>query len=63
MEEKIKTNTSIKFKPDYRWPTEGSNKNCPKCNTPLTLNENRPEYMGKPWWCNVCKWQFSDEEV
>lgn len=53
----------IRFSPDYTWPPEGTEKNCPRCGKPLTLNENRSEYMGKPWWCGACKWQFEDEEV
>ena len=53
----------LRFRPDYVWPAEGTEKNCPKCGNPLTLNENRPDYMGKPWWCGRCRWQFSDDEV
>tara|TARA_B100000315_G_scaffold260061_2_gene319050 strand:+ start:17417 stop:17611 length:195 start_codon:yes stop_codon:yes gene_type:complete len=63
MEEFGTFNPGIKFNPDYTWPEEGTEKPCPNCNNPLTLNEKRTDYMGKPWWCGGCRWQFIDEEV
>ncbi|MCH2446309.1 MAG: hypothetical protein MK230_02950 [Candidatus Marinimicrobia bacterium] len=53
----------LKFNPDYNWPDEGTEKDCPKCNGVLTLNEKSISYKGKPWWCGTCRWQFTDEEV
>jgi transposase-like protein len=53
----------LQFNPDYTWPKEGTEKDCPKCQGSLTLNEQRPDYKGKPWWCSDCRWQFTDEEV
>ena len=53
----------FKFKPDYAWPKEGSEKNCPRCNNKLELVENKETYFGKPWWCVPCQWQFSEEDL
>lgn len=53
----------LKFKPDYSWPKEGANRNCPKCENPMQLNEDNPNFYGKPWWCPSCQWQFSEEEL
>ena len=54
---------AIKFKPDYVWPEEGAERNCPKCETAMQLVDNDPTYFGKPWWCPQCKWQFSEEDL
>ena len=54
---------SLKFRPDYKWPDEGTERNCPKCESPMQLNENNPSYFGKPWWCPRCQFQFSEEEL
>ena len=53
----------LQFNPEYSWPKEGTKKNCPKCDTALTLNEERPDYKGKPWWCSDCRWQYTSDEV
>jgi len=53
----------LQFNPEYSWPEEGAEKDCPKCEGALTLNEQRPDYKGKPWWCSACRWQFTDEEI
>ena len=53
----------VKFKPDYKWPIEGTEKNCPKCDDLMQLQANVEEYYGKPWWCHTCQWQFSEEEL
>ena len=61
---KISTyDTAIKLKPDYVWPEEGAERNCPKCETAMQLVDNDPTYFGKPWWCHKCKWQFSEEDL
>ena len=54
---------AIKFNPDYVWPKEGTERNCPKCETAMQLVDNDPTYFGKPWWCYKCKWQFSEEDL
>lgn len=54
---------SIKFKPDYQWPQEGTHRQCPRCGIEMQLNENAETYFGKPWWCSKCQWQFSEEEL
>ena len=54
---------SLKFRPDYKWPDEGTERNCPKCKSLMQLNENNPAYYGKPWWCPKCQFQFSEEEL
>ena len=41
----------IEFNPDYEWPNEDTELDCPKCDNPLTLNIKRSDYKGKPWWC------------
>ncbi len=49
--------------PNYRWPEKDTQRNCPKCGELLQLNEQSPQYYGKPWWCGPCKWQFSEEDI
>ena len=51
-----------KYKPDYKWPVDGSVKNCPQCKEELELVENKDTYFGKPWWCPPCQWQYSEED-
>lgn len=53
----------LKYKPDYKWPEEGSSEDCPKCSSQMELNEEKPSYYGKPWWCYKCQWQFSVEDL
>jgi hypothetical protein len=62
MNESQNLDNPIKFKPDYVWPEKGTERNCPRCETPLQLNENRRDYYGKPWWCGPCQWQFSEDD-
>ena len=45
----------LKYRPDYKWPKEGAERDCPKCNQPLELVENLETYYGKPWWCPPCQ--------
>jgi transposase-like protein len=52
-----------KYKPDYSWPDQGTEKDCPRCNDALELVENKDTYFGKPWWCAPCQWQFSEEDL
>ncbi len=54
---------AIKFKEEYSWPEKGTERNCPKCETHMQLNDNNETYFGKPWWCPKCTWQFSEEEL
>ena len=54
---------SFKFRPDYEWPKEGSERNCPRCDSSMQLNEDNPAYFGKPWWCPKCQFQFSEEDL
>ena len=62
--EKSKTpEISVKFRPDYQWPDADAQRLCPKCETPLQLQEDVPEYYGKPWWCASCQWQYSEEDL
>ena len=62
MNDSIKLDNPIKFKPEYKWPEKNTERNCPKCNISLQLNENRKDYYGKPWWCGPCQWQFSEDD-
>ena len=52
-----------KYKPDYKWPSDGSVKDCPRCKDTLELIENKKTYFGKPWWCAPCQWQYSEEDL
>lgn len=52
-----------KYKPDYKWPVDGSVKDCPRCKEELELVENKKTYFGKPWWCAPCQWQYSEEDL
>lgn len=52
----------LKYRPDYKWPEAGSQRECPKCKNQLELQENLPTYYGKPWWCYDCQWQFSEDD-
>ena len=54
---------ALKFRPDYQWPDEGTERNCPQCESVMQLNEDNPAYYGKPWWCPQCQFQFSEEEL
>lgn len=63
MENNKNTDNDIKFRPDYKWPKDGSERKCPKCDNPLELQNNSPAYYGKPWWCPVCQWQYSEEDL
>ena len=62
MNDSVNLDNPIKFKPDYVWPEKNTERNCPKCDTSLQLNENRKDYYGKPWWCGPCQWQFSEDD-
>ena len=62
MSNRSKLDNDVKFRPNYKWPKEGTEKKCPKCSKPLQLQENLPQYYGKPWWCYKCQWQFSEED-
>ena len=53
----------LKYKPDYKWPKDGSQRNCPRCNESLEAVEENKAYYGKPWWCCNCQWQFSEEDL
>ena len=37
----------LKYKPDYKWPEPGSERNCPKFDHNLELAEDVPNYFGK----------------
>ena len=54
---------ALKFRPDYTWPDEGTERNCPQCESAMQLNENNTAYFGKTWWCPQCQFQFSEEEL
>ena len=45
---------SFKFKPDYKWPDPGSERECPRFHHLLELANDRPTYFGKLWWCYRC---------
>ena len=51
------------FRPDYKWPEEGAERDCPRCEQSLELVEDSDSYYGKPWWCPPCQWQFSEEDL
>ena len=53
----------FKYKPDYEWPEDGCEQDCPRCGESLELIENKPSYYGKPWWCAPCQWQFSQDDL
>ncbi len=53
----------LKYKPDYKWPKDGSQKDCPRCNESLEIIKENKAYYGKPWWCSSCQWQFSEEDL
>jgi len=63
MDEFTTFDVPLQFNPEYSWPDEGTEQDCPKCKGELTLNEKNSSYKGKPWWCGTCRWQFTDEEV
>ena len=63
MSENQTLDSGFRYRPDYEWPEEGTLKDCPRCNEPLELVENRESYYGKPWWCPSCQWQFSEEDL
>ena len=52
----------VKFRPHYQWPKPGTKHDCPKCGNPLELIEEQPSYYGKPWWCDTCQWQYTEED-
>ena len=62
MENNQNTEHSVKFRPDYTWPEYNAERDCPKCEKPMQLQENHRDYYGKPWWCHFCQWQFSEED-
>ena len=53
----------FKYKPNYKWPEKGTEKDCPRCGIDLELIENKETYYGKPWWCAPCQWQFSEDDL
>ena len=53
----------LKYKPDYKWPEPGTERDCQTCKRHLELVEDLPSYYGKPWWCYKCKWQYSEEDL
>ena len=53
----------LKYKPEYKWPEPGTERDCPTCKRHLELAEDLPSYYGKPWWCYKCKWQYSEEDL
>ena len=53
----------VKFRPDYKWPEEGAERDCPRCEQSLELVEDLDLYYGKPWWGPPCQWQFSEEDL
>ena len=53
----------LKYRPDYAWPEEGTERDCPRCNEAMELVPNLETYFGKPWWCAPCQWQFSEEDL
>ena len=64
MENNISYDGGFKFKPNYKWPEKGNERNCPTDPTvPWQLNDDDPSYFGKPWWCYKCQFQFSEEDV
>ena len=63
MENNKKSTNEVKFRPDYEWPKNEAKRDCPKCHGHLELQKDSPEYFGKPWWCPVCKWQYSEEDL
>ena len=63
MSNQSKLDNDVKFKPNYKWPKEGTEKKCPKLDEPLQLQKNLPQYYGKPWWCHFCQWQFSEDDL
>tara|TARA_Y100000992_G_scaffold65274_1_gene40259 strand:- start:210 stop:431 length:222 start_codon:yes stop_codon:yes gene_type:complete len=63
MSSRSKLDNDVKFRPNYKWPKEGTEKKCPKLDEPLQLQKNLPQYYGKPWWCHFCQWQFSEDDL
>ena len=63
MSNQSKLDNDVKFRPNYKWPKEGTEKKCPKLDEPLQLQKNLPQYYGKPWWCHFCQWQFSEDDL
>ena len=35
----------LKYRPDYAWPEDGAERDCPKCQETLEIVENDPSYM------------------
>ena len=52
MENNQNTLHSIKFRPDYSWPEDNAERDCPKCDKPMQLQKNLRDYYGNPWWCH-----------
>ena len=52
----------LKYKPDYKWPSPGTERQCPKFDHKLEMVKDQPSYYGKPWWCFKCQYQFSEED-
>ena len=46
---------SVKFRVEYKWPKQGSTRDCPKCNDPMQLQPNLRDYYRKSWWCHTCQ--------
>ena len=41
---------SVKFRVEYKWPKQGSSRDCPKCNDPMQLQPNLRDYYGRRAW-------------
>lgn len=63
MQEHHTFENGLKYRPDYKWPESGTERDCPRCNEYLEIIENVKTYFGKPWWCAPCQWQFSEEDL
>ena len=45
MSNQSKLDNDVKFRPNYKWPKEGTEKKCPKLDEPLQLKKNLPQYI------------------
>mgnify|MGYP003958417157 FL=1 len=63
MQEHHTYENGLKYRPDYKWPEKGTERDCPRCNDSLELVDDLKTYFGKPWWCVPCQWQFSEEDL
>ena len=46
MQEHHTFENGLKYRPDYKWPESGTERDCPRCNEYLEIIENVKTYLG-----------------